>query len=364
MQLPQHHGQAVKGKQGAGSHRDQDGIVKKGPEEVLADRPHGRPAQGDGPGNAAERPGRQDHVGRFDGHVGARTDGEAHVGLGQGRGIVDAVPHHGHGFAGRLQRFDPQGFVFRPDLGLHLIHTGLPTDRIGGPAVVSGEHHRLQAQPFQPGNGRRGVRLDAIRYADQSQQAVRFYGHHDGFPLGLKNRYPFGHRRGNQSWALVKPVRLAHPYQLPVYPGFDAVAAMGFEGLGRCQRQTRSFGFVDHRPSQGVLRPFFHRSGQHHQFIFRHPVAVIGNQVGDHRFAFGDGAGFVQDHRGQMGGAFQCPTVFEQHTPFGALTGAGHDRGRCGQTQGTGAGDDQYGHHADHGGHEIAGNDPPDRENQ
>ncbi len=139
---------------------------------------------------------------------------------------------------------------------------------------------------------------------------------------------------------------------------------MGLEGLRRYQRQTRCFGFVDHRPAQGVLRSFFHRSGQHHQFVFRHPVAGIGNQVGDHRFAFGDGAGFVQNHRGQTGGNLQCPTVFEKHAPFGALAGAGHDRGGCGQTQGTGAGDDQYGHHADHGGHKIAGDDPPDGKNQ
>ena len=35
-------------------------------------------------------------VGRLDGDVRARADGDAHIGLGQGRCVVDAVADHGH----------------------------------------------------------------------------------------------------------------------------------------------------------------------------------------------------------------------------------------------------------------------------
>ena len=50
-------------------------------------------------GTSAKRSGCQNNIGRFDGHVGARADGETHVGLGQGRCVVDAVAHHGHSFS-------------------------------------------------------------------------------------------------------------------------------------------------------------------------------------------------------------------------------------------------------------------------
>jgi hypothetical protein len=40
--------------------------------------------------------GGEDDSGRLDRHVGAGADGDADVGLGERRGVVDAVAHHRH----------------------------------------------------------------------------------------------------------------------------------------------------------------------------------------------------------------------------------------------------------------------------
>ncbi len=71
--------------------------------------------------------------------------------------------------------------------------------------------------------------------------------------------------------------------------------------------------------------------------------AVQRDYIGDAGFSFGDGAGFVQ-HDGRNffhlldGSAFP-----DEHAVFSAHTGTDHQSGRCGQSQRTRTGDDQYG---------------------
>jgi hypothetical protein len=46
----------------------------------------------------------------FHGHVRAGAKGNADIRLGQGRGVIDAIAHHGYNLAGVLQMFDVLGF--------------------------------------------------------------------------------------------------------------------------------------------------------------------------------------------------------------------------------------------------------------
>jgi hypothetical protein len=57
----------------------------------LFDGIHGGPAQSDGPGHTTEAAAGKNDIGRFNGYIGAGTDGQTDIGLGQGRGIVDTV---------------------------------------------------------------------------------------------------------------------------------------------------------------------------------------------------------------------------------------------------------------------------------
>ena len=67
----------------------------------------------------------QYNIRRFNGDVGPGPDRDAHVGLGQGRRIVDAIAHHGHFLAVLLQLLYFSDLVRRQDLGVHLPDAGL-----------------------------------------------------------------------------------------------------------------------------------------------------------------------------------------------------------------------------------------------
>ena len=59
----------------------------------------------------------QDDVAALDGHVGAAAHGDADIGLGQGRRIVDAVADKGHHFAAFLELLYLARLVLGQNLG-------------------------------------------------------------------------------------------------------------------------------------------------------------------------------------------------------------------------------------------------------
>ncbi len=105
-----------------------------------------------------------------------------------------------------------------------------------------------------------------------------------------------------------------------------------------------------HGLGQGMLAAGLSR-GRQRQGIIRAVAAIDMHPVGKHRLPPGDGAGLVEHHDPQPMGGFQSRAVLEKDTQAGAQAGAHHDGGRCGQPQGARAGDDQDGHHVDHGHH-------------
>lgn len=78
----------------------------------------------------------EDDVGRLDGHVSARADGNAHVSLRQGWGVVHAVAHHGHSLPLVLQLLDFGHLVRRQHLCKDFVDANLKGKR-NGPGLRS-----------------------------------------------------------------------------------------------------------------------------------------------------------------------------------------------------------------------------------
>ena len=93
------------------------------------------------PARRAGRPHQRDRGSRH-GHIRAGADGDADIGLGQRRGVVDAVADHRDLLALALQFLDFGGFAARQDLGQHQVDAHLAGDGLGGLLVVAGEHRR------------------------------------------------------------------------------------------------------------------------------------------------------------------------------------------------------------------------------
>lgn len=66
----------------------------------------GTPATGNSEGRRSRAHSDEDDVSCLDGHVRARPNGDAHVGLGQGRGVVHTIAHHGHSLPLVLELLD------------------------------------------------------------------------------------------------------------------------------------------------------------------------------------------------------------------------------------------------------------------
>ena len=78
----------------------------------------------DGVGDGAQVVAEQDHVGGDDGHVGARAQGQAELGGGQGGSVVDTVPDYGSRTASGLQIRDHPGLGHGQRLAEDLVDPG------------------------------------------------------------------------------------------------------------------------------------------------------------------------------------------------------------------------------------------------
>ncbi|MNT03683.1 hypothetical protein D3C72_1382300 [compost metagenome] len=75
--------------------------------------------------------------------------GKGQVCLGKGRGIVDAVAHHGRRAGASLHFAEDAQLVFWQQIALSLRDTGLRCDGGYGGAVVAAQHHGLHAHHLQ-----------------------------------------------------------------------------------------------------------------------------------------------------------------------------------------------------------------------
>ena len=87
----------------------------------------------------------QRDAGALDGDVGAGAHGDADIGGGQRRRIVDAVAGHRDDAARRRSRSTTVALLLRQHLGLDVVDAELARDRLGGRAVVAGQHDDADA---------------------------------------------------------------------------------------------------------------------------------------------------------------------------------------------------------------------------
>ena len=83
----------------------------------------------------------EDKVGGFDGAVGPFPHGDPEVGRGEGRGIIDAVAHHGHA-AGPGELFDLGDLFVRQQARIIVGQSDFACDFLRGAVVVAREHDR------------------------------------------------------------------------------------------------------------------------------------------------------------------------------------------------------------------------------
>ena len=127
--------------------------------------------------------------------------------------------------------------------------------------------------------------------------------------------------------------------------------ALHANATGRCKALHGGQGqaFVAGRPHDGigqrVLAALVQAGGKPQQTVGIETRQ--GQGAVEHRLAFGQRAGFVDDQGVDLAKVFDGRRIAEQHALGGTAPCCHHDRHGCGQPQRAGAGDDEHGHRVD-----------------
>ena len=285
----------------------------------------------------------QHHIGGLDGNVGSVADGDAHVRLGQGRGVVDAVPHHSHLLVLLHQLLHIPGLI----LGQHLrVDGGKPYffgNGLGGSFVIPGDHGGAHPHGLQGPDGGGAVLLHHVRHRHNAG-VVPADGHqHGGFSLPGQPVHLLQIGAPRSPFFLlgqVQPGGVSDSHLPALHLSLHPLAGDRGETFHLRQGQLPFHRRGDDGLAQGVLAGPLAGSGQAQQLTFRY--SPMGQQVGDPGLPLGDGAGFIKNHSGDMAGKLQGLGVLKEDAVLGPLAGAHHDGGGGGKAQGAGAGDNQH----------------------
>lgn len=341
-------GDAGEGHCGGGEHGVKDSGGGEGDhEDVVAERPDKVPADGfesgageaDADGDLAEVVSHEGDVGGFVGDVGAVLEGDAEVGLGEGGGVVEAVADHCD-FALFLEIEDDLDFVLGEGLGDDLVDVGLGGDVVGGAGVVAGDHDGGEAEGFEVGDALGGVGGESVGDGEGSEDLVVLEDDHRGFALVLPG-FDDGGEILREGGLLLGGGGAEDGGFLTLNLGDDAFSG---DGLGLGGREERLFGFfsvgVGDGFGEGVFASGFDAGGEAKEGV---GVVLEGVEVSEDGFAFGEGAGFVEEDGFGFGGSFEGGGVFDEDAEFGPASGADDEGGGGGESEGAGAGDDEDG---------------------
>jgi hypothetical protein len=168
-----------RGREGGDGHeRDEDGA---GQGEVLAHDPPGPAGVDEDVGDVVEVLAEQGHVGGLDGDVAAGdAHGDANVGGGQGRGVVDAVAQH-RGPPARTELADGGDLVLRSQLGPDVVDAGLAGQSVGGGLVVAREHRdAADAVAAETGDDLGCFGAQLVADGDGAEELVLMFDEDDG----------------------------------------------------------------------------------------------------------------------------------------------------------------------------------------
>ena len=223
-----------------------------------------------------------------------------HIGEGQGRGVVDAVPHH-HDTASFLELSDVVRLVLGQHLGVVGVDVHFPGHFRRYLLGVPGEHDDLvDAVAAHLVEGLFHAGTNGVIDGDEPQEL--FVPSHvnaaggqsrsgervkagDG---GFLHKFPAAH----QDAAALIGAEVGHPRFHPP----------GHHGLGRFMLghfPASGLHVLLNGHGQGMDGVHFRRSGQKDRLFLRHPFRRFHG--GDLRNPHGNGAGFVQDNRVRLG---------------------------------------------------------------
>ena len=208
----------------------------------------------------------QHHIPRVNSHVCTGTDGHTHIRRSQGRGIVDAVAHHGD-LALLLEILHRLGFSVRQHVGNHPVNPGLLAHGLRRSGVIPGDHHHLDAQGFELLDGLGAVGLYRVSYGNHTCKHTVTGKVQRGFSrlgkgLGLK---PGGFFQGGK---VPDKVRLSGGHSLSLPTPCQAVARVHPEVLHRGNVQVSFRPLLQNRLCKGVFAAFFQGAGQSQQLPF------------------------------------------------------------------------------------------------
>ena len=316
-----------------------DGVVDKGPKQVFVDVAQRRAAQADGRRHIGQTAFHQHHIRRVNGNIRARTDGNADIGAGQGRCVVDAVAHH-NDLPFLLQLADHAFLSVGKDACNHLIHAGLCADGSGGAFIIAGEHHHMDAHIPHFGNGLGAVLLNGVRHSNDAAELAVPGKKQRGFALlGELFRSGF-HGFGNRNLSADK-LEAAAQQRCSVQGGSQSIAGQCLKLLNLCRRQTILLRSLMDRTGQRMFAFLLQCVGNGQQIPFGHTLSR--EDIRDPRLPLGDGSRFIQRHNLCLSGFFQRHSRFEQNAVLCAHATPHHDGNRGGKPQRTGAADDQNG---------------------
>ncbi len=193
----------------------------------------------------------------------------------------------------------------------------------------------------QPGNRCGGAVLEAVTEREQAEEARlggMFHQPGQGAALGFPALGCFQQLARLQA-VLFEHAPVAQRQLLTIQRSGDTAAAQGLALLHIGNRDAIGFAALQHGARQRMFAAPLQGAGQTQDLRF---VTVHSMQVDDLRLAGGERAGLVEGHGRDRMGDFQRFGVLDQDAVARRHAGAGHDRRRCGQTEGAGAGDDQH----------------------
>ena len=145
------------------------------------------------PDDALEVAAQQGDAGAFDRHIGTRPHGDADIGGGEGRCVVDAVAGHGDDTAFGPKLLHHRGLVLGQHLRADVVDAQAARHGLSGRAIVARHHHQPKTCGLQVADGVGGGGLHRIGDAeDAGDRAVdrdedgRSALLSQGFGLGLK----------------------------------------------------------------------------------------------------------------------------------------------------------------------------------
>ena len=284
-------------------------------------------------------PETQHHVARLNGHVGPGADREPGVRRCEGGGVVDAVADERDATARRLERAHHVGLARREHLGVDLCDAKPGSDRLGGAAVVPGDHGQPQAARAQRVERRSGGLFDGVGDGDERDEGAVY-----GDPHG---RLAFRRERlraslictGRREARLVEqargPDRDRPAFHLPA----DARANGGLH-VGRDGQRTVFEGPRDERRANRVLALLLDGRREPERLSAGH--LAERDEVGHGGPPERQRARLVEQDGVGFGERLQARALADEGAQLGGAAGAHQNRDRRGDAHGARAGDDEY----------------------